>query len=160
MWIRSAAQLTTVQVAELNHFAQKVMLCGWWNFEGITNHFELVQNGAMNAAALYSEQLDHVYASLAARYPAALISRKPAAFFIVKIKEMSLEIEFLRNPACRPDSAPSDYDLPLSMVHLLRSDRTFDSLAVVENWCHQEFLPPNRLSGIGVVEFNNCHKSG
>ena len=131
MWIRSAAQLTTVQVAKLNHFAQKVMLCGWWNFKGIANHFELAQNGAMNAAALYSEQLDHVYASLAARYPAALIGRKAAANFIVKIKEMTLEIEFLPNPAYSTDSAPSDYDLPLFVVQLLHSGKTFDSLEVM-----------------------------
>ena len=53
--------------------------CVWWNFKGIINHFELVQNGVVNAAALYSGQLDDriCTAALAARrYPAALINRK------------------------------------------------------------------------------------
>ena len=43
------------------------MLCVWWHFEG-----------AVIAAALYSEQLDHIYAALAARYPAAVINGKHA----------------------------------------------------------------------------------
>ena len=49
-------------VAKENHFAQKVVtLCVvWWNFEGIINHFELVQNDAVNAA-VYLEQFDCVY---------------------------------------------------------------------------------------------------
>ena len=48
------------------------------NFEGTINNFGLGQNGAVKAAALYSEQLDdRVYGALAARrYPAALINRK------------------------------------------------------------------------------------
>ena len=62
-------------VAKEDRFAQKVMLCViGWNLEGIINHFEPVQNDAVNAEALYSEQWGRVYAALAARrYPAALI---------------------------------------------------------------------------------------
>ena len=55
------------------------MLCVFrWNFdEGMIKHFELVQNGAVNAAALYySEQLeDCVYADLSSRYHPVMISR-------------------------------------------------------------------------------------
>ena len=71
---------TKVQIAKQGRFAQEVMLwLVWWNFEGIIDHFEFVQNGAVNSAALYSEQLDdRVYvAALAAPYP-ALINRKHA----------------------------------------------------------------------------------
>ena len=53
-----------------------MLLCVWWDFEGIINHFELVQNGAVNPAP-YSEQLhDRVYAALAACHHPALLSRK------------------------------------------------------------------------------------
>ena len=160
VWIKPAAQPTTVQVvAKQDRFAQKVMLCVWWNFEGIINHFELVQNGAVNAAALYSEQLDdRVYAALAARrYPAALINRKhallqhdnapaahTAALIKAKIKELPPGIEFLPHPAyAGPDLAPpsDDYHLFRSMAHFLRRGRTFDSLEVVlENGCRREFF--------------------
>ena len=32
VWIKPAAQPTTVQVAKQDRFAPKVMLCVWWNF--------------------------------------------------------------------------------------------------------------------------------
>ena len=52
--------------------------CVWWNFkEEIINHFELVQNGAVNAAALYIGQLDdRVCAALAARCHPVSTNRK------------------------------------------------------------------------------------
>ena len=60
VWIKLAAQ-PAVQFTKQDCFAQNVvMLCVWWNFEGIINHFGLVQNGAVNSTTLYSEQLDHV----------------------------------------------------------------------------------------------------
>ena len=104
----------------------------WWNFEGIINHFELVQNSAVNAAALYSEQLNSVYEALAARYHLALINRKDvlrqydsvpahtAALIKAKIEEL-LEIEFLSHPAYCPALVSSDYYLIRSMAHFLRS---------------------------------------
>ena len=55
VWIKPAVQPTMLQVAKPDRFAQKVMLCIWCNFEGIINYFELLQSGAVNAAALYSE---------------------------------------------------------------------------------------------------------
>ena len=61
MWIKSDIQPTTVQVAIQDRFALKVMLCVWWNSEGIINHTELIQNGTVNAA-LYNDQMDRVYA--------------------------------------------------------------------------------------------------
>ena len=164
VWIKPAAQPTTVQVvAKQDRFAQKVMLCVvWWNFEGIINHFELVQNGAVNAAALYSEQLDdRVYAALAARrYPAALINRKhallqydnaptahtTAALIKAKILELpSPELNFFliqhmlalilrRHPTTITCSAPW-------LTSFAAAGRTFDSLEVVlENGCRREFF--------------------
>ena len=89
------------------------MLCVWWNFEGIINHFELVQNGAVNTA-LYSELLDgRVDAARTARRYPALIDRKDAflqhdngpaahtaaALIKAKIQELPSGIKFLPNPA-------------------------------------------------------------
>ena len=39
--IKYATQPTMVQVAKRGRFAQKVMLCIWWNLEGIINHLSL-----------------------------------------------------------------------------------------------------------------------
>ena len=80
VWIKSTAVPPTALVAKQDHFDQNVILCVWWNLKGIIYHFDLVQYGTLNAAALYSEQLDdRVYATLAARrYSAALINRKHA----------------------------------------------------------------------------------
>ena len=103
----------------------------WWNFEGIINPFELVQNGAVNVAALYSEQLA---ALVAGHYPAALINRKhatllqhnnapaahTAALIKAKIKELPA-IEFLPHlaynwhcscPAIRLSPVPLHGSLP------------------------------------------------
>ena len=77
VWIKPPAQ-PTVHAAKQDWFAHKVKLGFWWNFEWTINHYELVQNGAVNAAALYSEQLDRVYAALASRGYPALINRKHA----------------------------------------------------------------------------------
>ena len=77
VWIKPAAQPASVQVAKQNCFSQKVMLCVWGYFEGIINHFELVQNGIANVA-YFNEQLDRVYTALATRYHVALINGKHA----------------------------------------------------------------------------------
>lgn len=145
VWIQPGQP--ALQVAKQDRFAHKVMLCVWWNFEGII-HFELVPNGLAVNAALYTEQLDRVYAALSARYP-ALVNRKRAllqhdnapAHTAVRTKEKISElpgIEVLPHPAYSPDLAPSDYHLFRSMAHFLRG-RTFDSLEEVENGCREFF---------------------
>ena len=39
------------------HHEQKVMLCVWWNYEGVI-HYEIVQDGRTINANLYSKQLE------------------------------------------------------------------------------------------------------
>jgi hypothetical protein len=63
-------------VARQDHFGNKVMLCVWWNVDGVV-HFELVPDGRAVNAELYSEQLERVYNVLTQRYP-TLIRRKRA----------------------------------------------------------------------------------
>ena len=52
-----------------NCFGHKVMLCVWWNFEGVI-HWEFVPNGRAVDADLYSQQLERVHEILRQRYPA------------------------------------------------------------------------------------------
>ena len=50
---------THPSVAKQNKFGKTIMICVWWNFEGIL-HFELVPNDRAINAELYCEQLDQV----------------------------------------------------------------------------------------------------
>ena len=63
-------------VAKRGRFEKKIMLCVWWNYEGVI-HFELVLNGRSINAELYSEKLDRMYDKLKEKYP-ALINRNRA----------------------------------------------------------------------------------
>ncbi|CAF4758556.1 unnamed protein product, partial [Rotaria sp. Silwood2] len=55
-------------VPHQDSIAKKVMICVWWNFEGVL-HFELVPNGRAVNAELYCQQLDRVYDKLKEKYP-------------------------------------------------------------------------------------------
>ena len=56
-------------------FDKKVMLCVWWNFEGVV-HFELVPDGPAVNSDLYFEQLERMYAALEQIYPAEVNQRR------------------------------------------------------------------------------------
>ena len=134
-------------VPHQNRFSKKIMICVWWNFEGVL-HFELVPNGRAINAELYCQQLDRVYDKLKEKYP-ALVNRKRALFqhdnakphTAKKTKEKFEEldgVEVLPHPTYSPDAAPSDYGLFRFMEHFLRG-RRFESFAEVEEAC-QEFF--------------------
>ena len=134
-------------VVKQKSFDRKVMLCVWWNFEGVI-HFELVREGLAINAELYSQQLERMYAVLGERYP-ALVNRKrvllqqdnarPHTAHITQEKIEELEgIELLPHPAYSPDLAPSDYHLFRSMAHFLRG-RRFENDGQVEEACREFF---------------------
>ena len=135
-----------------NRFGEKVLLCVWWNFEGIL-HFELVPNGRTVNADLYCQQLDHVYDKLKVKYPALVHEEgvlfqqdgaKPHTAKRTREKFSELEgVEILPHPPYSPDAAPSDYGLFRSMEHFLRG-RSFKSFGEVEEACNEFFAskPP------------------
>jgi [histone H3]-lysine36 N-dimethyltransferase SETMAR len=134
-------------VAKRDRFSRKVLLCVWWNFEGVI-HFELVPNGRTIDADLYCTQLGRMYAALSEKYP-ALVNRKrvllqqdnakPHTSRQTKEKIAELDgIELLPHPAYSPDLAPSDYHLFRSMAHFLRG-RSFNNLDDVEDGCRAFF---------------------
>ena len=108
-----AQSLTYGTITEQYRFSQKVMLL-WvsWNFDGIINHFELDQNGAVNAAALYSDSISTLDQSK------SRVSTHPAAALIkAKVKELH-GIEFLPHSSYSCDLAlPSDYHLFHDMAY-------------------------------------------
>ena len=60
-------------VAKQDRFGKKVMLCVWWNYQGIV-HFELLRDGLAVNATLYTQQLERVHEVLRTRYP-GLVNR-------------------------------------------------------------------------------------
>lgn len=136
-----------MRVPKTDRFGKKILLCVWWNFEGIV-HFELVPRGASVNAELYTEQLDRVYDILKTRYP-NLINRKRALLqhdnapahrarlTTDKIQKMD-GVQLLPHPPYSPDIAPSDYGLFRSMVAFFQ-DRRFETVQEVEQGCREFF---------------------
>jgi [histone H3]-lysine36 N-dimethyltransferase SETMAR len=134
-------------VVKRKSFETKVMLCVWWNYEGVL-HFELVPEGRAMNSELYCEQLDRMYTVLKEKYP-ALVNRKHVLFqqdnarphtsrrTLQKLDEFD-GVKLLPHPAYSPDLAPSDFHLFRSMAHFL-SGRTFDNIADVEEGCREFF---------------------
>lgn len=137
----------TPSVPRQDRFGRKVMICVWWNFEGVL-HYELVPNGRAINAELYCQQLDRVHDKLVKKYP-TLVRQKRVLFqqdnakphTAKKVKEKFEEfddVEILPHPPYSPDIAPSDYGLFRSMQHFLKG-RRFESFDEVEEAC-QEFF--------------------
>lgn len=124
-WVQKGQ--TPPSVPKQNQFGRKIMICVWWNFEGIL-HFELVPNGRAINAELYCEQLDRVYDALVEKYP-SLVRRKRALF---------QHDNATPHPAYSPDVAPSDYGLFRSMQHFMKG-RRFESFDEVEEACEEFF---------------------
>lgn len=133
-------------------FDKKVMLCVWWNFQGVI-HYELLPDGFSINAELYSQQLDRMYASLQKKYPAVINRRrglliqdnaKPHVAIRTKEKIEDLDgIELLPHPAYSPDLAPSDYYLFRSMANFFKG-RNFKNQQEVEIGCRDFFDSKNQ----------------
>jgi histone-lysine N-methyltransferase SETMAR len=136
-----------VAVVKQDRFGQKVMLCVWWNYQGIV-HFELLRDGRAVNATLYSQQLDRVHQVLQTRYPGlvnrnqVLLQHDNAPAHRTRLTQSKIQeldcIEVLPHPAYSPDIAPSDYGLFRSMAHFLRG-RHFDNFDSVEAGCPEFF---------------------
>ena len=135
------------QIPRQERFGIKIMLCIWWNFEGIL-HFEFVPNGHFIDSELYCQQLERVYVKLKEKYPAMISEKctllqqdnaKPHTAKKTKEKFEQLDgVEILPHPPFSPDLAPSDYGLFHSMQHFLH-DYQFESFDEVEEACREFF---------------------
>ena len=137
---------TALPVVRRERFEKKVLLCVWWNFEGIV-YFELVPDGRTINTELYSAQLERMHSVMRQKYP-SLVNRKrvilqqdnakPHTSVGTQEKINELELELLPHPAYSPDLAPSDYYLFRSMAHFLRG-RCFENESDVEAGCREFF---------------------
>jgi histone-lysine N-methyltransferase SETMAR len=109
-----------VPLAKRECLGKEVLLCVWWNYEGLI-YYEIVPDGRTINAEVYSQQLEKIYTVLLEKYP-ALVNRKrvslqqdnvrphTAKITLQKIEELE-DIELLPHPAFSPDFEPSDYYL-------------------------------------------------
>jgi len=107
---------------------KKVLLCVWWDREGVV-YFELLDMNQTITAEVYCQQLDKLKSALAIKRP-ALTNRKgvilqqdnarphTAKDTRKKLKEFGWEI--LPHPPYSPDIAPSDYYLFRSLQHFTK----------------------------------------
>jgi histone-lysine N-methyltransferase SETMAR len=129
-----------VPVAKRERFEKEVVLCVWWNYEGLI-YYELVPDGRTINAEVYSQQLEKMYTVLLDKYPAlvnlkrVLLQEENARPRTAKKTLQDIEelegIELLPHPAFTPNLQPSDYYLFRSMTQFLRGKR-FQSVADVE----------------------------
>jgi hypothetical protein len=127
-------------VAKREHFEEKVLLCAWWNYEGLI-YYEFVPDSHTINAEVYSQQLEKIYTFLLKKY-SALVNQKrmllqqdnarphTANKTLQKIKEMK-GIGLLPHPTFSPDIEPSDYSLFHSMAQFLHGKKV-ESVADVE----------------------------
>ncbi|CAD7003404.1 unnamed protein product [Ceratitis capitata] len=124
--------------------ARKVLLCVWWNWQGII-YYDLLFYGQTLNSALYCQQMDRLKAALIQKRP-SLINRGQIMFHQIR---QELRWEVLMLPPYSPDLAPSDYHLFLSMANAL-NDEKLASREACKNWLSEFFAKGAQSSRIGV----------
>lgn len=95
---------------------KKLMLCVWWDLEGVI-YWEFLDKKLTLTAAVYSQQLDRVAEAVRRKRPQKTNiilqhdNARPHTAKLTKEKLQELHWEVLPHPAYSPDLAPSDYHL-------------------------------------------------
>ena len=139
--------------------ARKVLLCVWWDWQGIL-YYELLPYGQTLNSVLYCEQLDRLKLAIEQKR-SALVNRggivfhqdnaRPHTSLMTRQKFRELGWEVLMYP----DLAPSDYHLFLSMANGL-GGTNLASLEACENWLPAFFA--NRCKGFyerGIMKMDS-----
>jgi histone-lysine N-methyltransferase SETMAR len=139
-------------VVRRGRFEKKVMLCVWWNVEGVV-HWELVPAGRAVNGKLYVEQLERVHEALRQRYPSMirrnqiLLQQDNAPAHTSRTTKEKIEeldgVDVLPHPPYSPDLAPSDYHMFRSMAHFLRG-RRFNNTDELEDGIREFFASKDR----------------
>lgn len=117
---------------------KKIMLCVWWDTEGIV-HWELLPERTTITADVYCEQLERVKEALAEKRPhrkKILIlhdNATPHTAKKTKRKLLGLGWEVLPHPPYSPDLAPTDFKLFLSLHNALRG-KIFETVEQVRDF--------------------------
>lgn len=128
--------------AKPNIHGSKLLLCIWWDQQGVI-YYELLKPNETITADRYRLQLEHLSQALKDKRPeyqrrhdkVILLhdNARPHVSKSVKTYLESLKWEVLPHPPYSPDIAPSDYYLFRSMAHGL-ADQHFQTYADTKNW--------------------------
>jgi len=132
-WVKN--QPTTLS-AESNVYAKKVLLCIWWDINGIV-YYELLNPGETVTTDRYQQQLIKLSNELERKRPLTdnktrkvILQHDSTRPHVVKMTQrviFDLGWETLPHAACSPDMAPSKYHLFRSLQDHL-SDTHFETL--------------------------------
>jgi histone-lysine N-methyltransferase SETMAR len=143
-WLQPGSSSTVV--AKPGLYPKKMLLCVWWNWQGVL-HYELLPQGETVTAAKYCLQLNDLKAAIAVKHPALLNRRRvvfhhdnarPHVALSVREKLIEFDWDVLPHPPYSPDLAPSDYHLFRSMQHSLSGEK-FASPEGIKNHLNQYF---------------------
>ena len=143
-WSKGSEPAQTVAKPGLT--ARKVLLCVWWDWQGIIHH-ELLPYGQTLNSDLYCQQLDRLKEAIDQKRPALANRRgivfhqdnaRPHTSIVTRQKLRELGWEVLMHPPYSPDLAPSDYHLFLSMANDLAGEK-LTSREACENRLSQFF---------------------
>lgn len=134
------------KVAKPRLTSRKVLLCVWWDWQGII-YYELLPYGQTINTVLYCQQLDRLKEAIAQKRPALANTKKivfhhdnarPHTSISTRQKLRQLGWEVLMHPPYSPDLAPSDYHLFLSIANDFAGEN-FASREACENRLDQFF---------------------
>ena len=130
-WVDKGA--TAGSTAKPEFHQKKVMLCIWWNSEGIV-HYEFLPKNTTVTAEVYCEQLQRLTDAMPPNRPKILLhdNARPHVARSTREKLLQLGWETLPHPPYSPDLAPSDYHLFRSLQNFLQG-KTFGSTDEVQN---------------------------
>lgn len=123
---------------------KKMMLCCFWNMEGMV-YFQLLDEKQRLNAIEYCRQLDMVSQKVIEKWgPDKKVcfqrdNAKPHVAKLTQEKFKELSWEVLAHPAYSPDLAPSDYGLFRSLKDRI-ADIQFENEEHLENWLKNEFF--------------------
>lgn len=139
-WV-NPGQASTSQ-PKRNIHGLKLLLCIWWDHQGVVYH-ELLKPNETVTAEVYKRQLIALNDELLRKRPSIASNRRKVILLHVNarphigktVKETLLQLhwEILPHPAYSPDIAPSDYHLFRSMQHGLAGTR-FKNAEEVRKW--------------------------
>lgn len=134
---RNESPLTTPKAGR---HSKKVMLCVWWDWQGVLYYELLPSNQTINSEK-YRLQLDELKKQIERKRP-ALANRKGVVFLqdnarphvslTTRQKFLELGWELLPHPPYSPDIAPSDFHLFRSLQNSLNGKK-FSSLDDIKN---------------------------
>lgn len=131
-------------IAKAGLHSKKVMLCIWWDWQGVI-YYELLPQGQTLNSIKYCSQLDQLKDAIDEKRP-SLANRKGIVFqqdnarphvsLMTHQKIVELGWEQLSHPAYSPDLAPSDYHLFRSLQNSL-SGKKFENLEACQKHLDQ-----------------------